>query len=91
MRRAAATADGDKTEEENGRQAGTFRDALKVPRVPVYLTITFCNMIGFYGMYSFLGTYLHRVLPGGKYSFRVADHGVRNRFFHERVHRKNRR
>lgn len=60
-----STADGDKTEEENGRQAGTFRDALKVPRVPVYLTITFCNMIGFYGMYSFLGTYLHRVLPGG--------------------------
>ena len=30
-------------------------------------------------MYSFLGTYLHRMLPG-KYSFRAADHGVRNRF-----------
>lgn len=86
-----STADGDKTEEESGRQAGTFRDALKVPRVPVYLTITFCNMIGFYGMYSFLGTYLHRVFAGGKYRFRADDHGVRNRVFHECVHGENRR
>ncbi|MBY8911796.1 MFS transporter [Bacillus sp. YC2] len=52
-------------QEENEQPAGTFRDALKVPRVPVYITITFCNMIGFYGMYSFLGTYLHHVFSGG--------------------------
>lgn len=52
-------------EEEKEEPAGTFRDALKVPRVPVYITITFCNMIGFYGMYSFLGTYLQDVFTGG--------------------------
>ncbi|MCC9022784.1 MFS transporter [Bacillus nakamurai] len=51
--------------EENEQPAGTFRDALKVPRVPVYIMITFCNMIGFYGMYSFLGAYLHHVFSGG--------------------------
>lgn len=52
-------------QEKNEQPEGTFRDALKVPRVPVYITITFCNMIGFYGMYSFLGTYLHHVFSGG--------------------------
>ncbi|MEC1402521.1 MFS transporter [Bacillus subtilis] len=54
--------------EEIEEPAGTFRDALKVPRVPVYITITFCNMIGFYGMYSFLGTYLQDVFTGGNTS-----------------------
>lgn len=52
-------------EEEKEEPTGTFRDALKIPRVPVYITITFCNMIGFYGMYSFLGTYLQDVFTGG--------------------------
>lgn len=51
--------------EEKEEPAGTFRDALKVPRVPVYIIITFCNMIGFYGMYSFLGSYLQDVFAGG--------------------------
>jgi predicted MFS family arabinose efflux permease len=51
--------------EEKEEPAGTFRDALKVPRVPVYIMITFCNMIGFYGMYSFLGSYLQDVFAGG--------------------------
>lgn len=52
-------------QEEKDEPAGTFRDALKVPRVPVYIIITLCNMIGFYGMYSFLGSYLQDVFTGG--------------------------
>lgn len=36
-----------------------------MPRVPVYIIITLCNMIGFYGMYSFLGSYLQDVFTGG--------------------------
>ncbi|QAW06099.1 MFS transporter [Bacillus subtilis] len=63
MRRHAQHKNSGKEEIEE--PAGTFRDALKVPRVPVYITITFCNMIGFYGMYSFLGTYLQDVFTGG--------------------------
>ncbi|WP_339232417.1 MFS transporter [Bacillus sp. PS108] len=63
MRRHAQHKNSGKKEIEE--PAGTFRDALKVPRVPVYITITFCNMIGFYGMYSFLGTYLQDVFTGG--------------------------
>ncbi|KXZ19967.1 MFS transporter [Bacillus atrophaeus] len=55
-----------KAGQENGEQpAGTFLQALRVPRVPVYITITFCNMTGFYGMYSYLGTYLQQVFSGG--------------------------
>ncbi|MFL6978081.1 MFS transporter [Bacillus inaquosorum] len=63
MRRHAEHKNNGKEEKEE--PAGTFRDALKVPRVPVYITITFCNMIGFYGMYSFLGSYLQDVFTGG--------------------------
>ncbi|MGY0434780.1 MFS transporter [Bacillus rugosus] len=63
MRRHAEHKNSAKEEQEE--PAGTFRDALKVPRVPVYITITFCNMIGFYGMYSFLGSYLQDVFTGG--------------------------
>ncbi|WP_167408522.1 MFS transporter [Bacillus subtilis] len=63
MRRHAQHKNSGKEEIEE--PAGTFRDALKVPRVPVYIMITFCNMIGFYGMYSFLGTYLQDVFTGG--------------------------
>ncbi|MFP7231349.1 MFS transporter [Bacillus subtilis] len=63
MRRHAEHKNSGKEEKEE--TAGTFRDALKVPRVPVYITITFCNMIGFYGMYSFLGSYLQDIFTGG--------------------------
>ncbi|MCY8205309.1 MULTISPECIES: MFS transporter [unclassified Bacillus (in: firmicutes)] len=63
MRRHAEHNNSGKEEKEE--TAGTFRDALKVPRVPVYITITFCNMIGFYGMYSFLGSYLQDIFTGG--------------------------
>ncbi|MCY8175512.1 MFS transporter [Bacillus inaquosorum] len=63
MRRHAEHKNNGKEEKEE--PAGTFQDALKVPRVPVYITITFCNMIGFYGMYSFLGSYLQDVFTGG--------------------------
>lgn len=40
--------------------------ALKIDRVPAYLTVTFCNMLGFYGMYSFLGAYLQSLFDGGQ-------------------------
>lgn len=47
-------------------KAGSLWGALKIDRVPAYLTVTFCNMLGFYGMYSFLGAYLQSLFSGGQ-------------------------
>ncbi|BBP93004.1 hypothetical protein BsIDN1_66220 [Bacillus safensis] len=47
-------------------KSGSLWGALKIDRVPAYLTVTFCNMLGFfYGMYSFLGAYLQSLFSGG--------------------------
>ncbi|CAM5366938.1 sugar efflux transporter [Bacillus safensis subsp. safensis] len=47
-------------------KSGSLWGALKIDRVPAYLTVTFCNMLGFYGMYSFLGAYLQSLFSGGQ-------------------------
>jgi DHA1 family inner membrane transport protein len=47
-------------------KTGSLWGALKIDRVPAYLTVTFCNMLGFYGMYSFLGAYLQSLFDGGQ-------------------------
>ncbi|WP_429666212.1 MFS transporter [Bacillus gobiensis] len=54
------------TEASLKEKNGSLLRALKIRRVPAYLTITFCNMLGFYGMYSFLGSYLQSLFQGGQ-------------------------
>ncbi len=53
---------------ESREKTGSLWHALNIERVPAYLTVTFCNMLGFYGMYSFLGTYLQSLFEGGQSS-----------------------
>ncbi|TCW47563.1 multidrug resistance protein [Bacillus thuringiensis] len=43
----------------------SYYNAFTSPKVPVLIVITFCNMIGFYGMYTYLGSYLRSVFPSG--------------------------
>ncbi|MDM5299800.1 MFS transporter [Bacillus pumilus] len=54
------------TPEEANKKMGSLWGALKIHRVPAYLTVTFCTMLGFYGMYSFLGAYLQSLFEGGQ-------------------------
>lgn len=62
LRKQVAAAD---LETRQAREkTGSLWGALKIDRVPVYLTVTFCNMLGFYGMYSFLGAYLQSLFDG---------------------------
>ncbi|WP_257234800.1 MFS transporter [Streptomyces sp. JV178] len=56
---ADATPDGEAAAEPSER--GWIRDAARAflaPRVPTYVLATFLNMLGFYGMYTFLGSAL---------------------------------
>lgn len=62
LRKQVAAAD-PKTRQAR-EKTGSLWGALKIDRVPVYLTVTFCNMLGFYGMYSFLGAYLQSLFDG---------------------------
>ncbi|QGX64386.1 MFS transporter [Bacillus sp. ms-22] len=62
LRKQVAAAD---LETRQAREkTGSLWGVLKIDRVPVYLTVTFCNMLGFYGMYSFLGAYLQSLFDG---------------------------
>lgn len=43
----------------------SFLEAFLTPKVPAIITVTLCNMLGFYGMYTYLGSYLRTVFPLG--------------------------
>ncbi|MBJ8031283.1 MFS transporter [Bacillus cereus group sp. N21] len=50
---------------QKGSLIHSYYTAFTSPNVPVLIIITFCNMIGFYGMYTYLGSYLRSVFPSG--------------------------
>jgi predicted MFS family arabinose efflux permease len=57
----ASSADGTEPEETSGPSTGWTRSAARAfltPRVPAYVLATFLVMLGWYGMYTFLGTAL---------------------------------
>ncbi|MBE5101497.1 MFS transporter [Priestia aryabhattai] len=43
----------------------SFMKALFKPNVFLIIAVTFCNMLGFYGMYTYLGSYIRSTLPLG--------------------------
>ncbi|MFE8702439.1 MFS transporter [Cytobacillus sp. FJAT-54145] len=43
----------------------SFMAAIQTPFVPSLIFITFCNMLGFYGMYSYFGSYFRSTFSSG--------------------------